>query len=136
MGLQFSVTAIGIIIVQSAINVFGSTVIASYTASSKVLQLVMQPSTSFGVTIATYAGQNLGAGRFDRIKNGMKIMNKVSIVTSLIAGSVLVFLGKYFVTLFMENPTPEIFKYAQLVFNYSAIFFIPLGFILDRKSVV
>ncbi|MEW9079194.1 MATE family efflux transporter [Terrisporobacter glycolicus] len=136
MGLQFSVTAVGIIIVQSAINVFGSTVIASYTASSKVLQLVMQPSISFGVTIATYAGQNLGAGRFDRIKNGMKIMNKVSIVTSLIAGVVLIFLGRYFVTLFMENPTPEIFSYAQQVFNYSAVFFIPLGFIFVYRNVL
>lgn len=136
MGLQFSVTAIGIIIVQSAINVFGSIVIASYTASSKVLQLVMQPSISFGVTIATYAGQNLGAGRFDRIKNGMKIMNKVSIVTSLIAGAVLIFLGKYFVTLFMENPTPEIFSYAKQVFNYSAVFFIPLGFIFVYRNVL
>ena len=136
MGLQFSVTAIGVIIVQSAINVFGSIVIASYTASSKVLQLVMQPSISFGVTIATYAGQNLGAGRFDRIKNGMKIMNKVSIVTSLIAGAVLVLLGKYFVTLFIENPTPEIFDYAQQVFNYSAVFFIPLGFIFVYRNVL
>lgn len=136
MGLQFSVTAVGIIIVQSAINVFGSIVIASYTASSKVLQLVMQPSISFGVTIATYAGQNLGAGRFDRIKNGMKIMNKVSIVTSLIAGAVLIFLGKYFVTLFIENPTPEIFSYAQQVFNYSAVFFIPLGFIFVYRNVL
>lgn len=136
MGLQFSVTAIGVIIVQSAINIFGSTVIASYTASSKVLQLVMQPSVSFGVTIATYAGQNLGAGRFDRIKNGMKIMNKVSIVTSLIAGAVLVFLGKYFVNLFIENPTTEIFRYAQLVFNYSAVFFIPLGFIFVYRNVL
>ena len=108
MGLQFSVTAVGIIIVQSAINVFGSTVIASYTASSKVLQLVMQPAISFGVTIATYAGQNLGAKRFDRIKYGIKIMNKISIVSSLIAGFVLVFFGKYFVMLFIENPTPEI----------------------------
>ena len=136
MGLQFSVTAIGVIIVQSAINVFGSIVIASYTASSKVLQLVMQPSISFGVTIATYAGQNLGAGRFDRIKNGMKIMNKVSIVTSLIAGAVLVLLGKYFVTLFIENPTPEMFDYAQQVFNYSAVFFIPLGFIFVYRNVL
>lgn len=136
MGLQFSVTAVGIIIVQSAINVFGSIVIASYTASSKVLQLVMQPSISFGVTIATYAGQNLGAGRFDRIKNGMKIMNKVSTVTSLIAGAILIFLGKYFVTLFIENPTPEIFSYAQQVFNYSAVFFIPLGFIFVYRNVL
>ena len=135
MGLQFSVTAVGIIIVQSAINVFGSTVIASYTASSKVLQLVMQPATSFGVTIANYSGQNLGAGRFDRIKSGMKIMNKVSIITSLLAGLVLIFLGKYFVRLFIENPTTEIFTYSQLVFNYSAVFFIPLGFIFVYRNV-
>ena len=59
----------------------------------------MQPSISFGVTIANYAGQNLGAGKFDRIKSGMSIMNLVSIVTSLIAGAVLIFFGKYFVTL-------------------------------------
>ena len=136
MGLQFSVTAVGIIIVQSAINVFGSTVIASYTASSKVLQLVMQPATSFGVTIANYSGQNLGAGRFDRIKSGMKIMNKVSIITSLLAGLVLIFLGKYFVRLFIENPTAEIFTYSQLVFNYSAVFFIPLGFIFVYRNVL
>lgn len=136
MGLQFSVTAVGIIIVQSAINVFGSIVIAAYTASSKVLQLVMQPAISFGVTIATYAGQNLGAKRFDRIKYGIKIMNKVSIISSLIAGAVLVFFGKYFVMLFIENPTPEIFSYAQQVFNYSAIFFIPLGFILVYRNVL
>ncbi|MEG1411412.1 MAG: MATE family efflux transporter [Terrisporobacter sp.] len=136
MALQFSVTAIGVIIVQSAINMFGATVIASYTAASKVLQLVMQPSISFGVTIATYAGQNLGAGRFDRIKNGMKIMNRVSVVTSLIAAAVLVFFGKYFVMLFIENPTPEIFAYAQQVLNYSAAFLIPLGFIFVYRNVL
>ena len=136
MSMQFSVTAVGIIIIQSAINTFGSVVIASYTAASKVLQLVMQPSTSFGVTVATYAGQNLGAGRFDRIKQGIKIMNIVSIITSLIAGVVLVTLGKYFVMLFIENPTPEIFAYAQQVLNYSAIFFIPLGFIFVYRNVL
>ena len=111
--------------------------IASYTAASKVFQLVMQPSISFGVTIATYAGQNLGARRFDRIKNGMQIMNMVSIVTSLISGAVLIFFGRYFVTLFIENPTPlEIFDYAQQVFNYSAAFFILLGFIFVYRNVL
>ena len=136
MGLQFSITAIGIIIVQSAINVFGSVVIASYVAASKVLQLVMQPAISFGVAIANYAGQNLGAGRMDRIKSGIQIMNLVSIVTSLIAGAILIFFGKYFVTLFIENPTPEIFAYAQEVFNYSAAFCIPLGFIFVYRNVL
>ena len=134
--MQFSVTAVGIIIVQSAINTFGATVIASYTAASKVQQLVMQPSISFGVTMATYAGQNLGARRFDRIKHGMRIMNVVSIVTSIISAFALFSLGKYFVMLFIENPTQEIFNYAQQVLNYSAMFFIPLGFIFVYRNAL
>ena len=136
MALQFSVTAIGIIIVQAAVNVFGSSVIASYTASSKVLQLVMQPLISFGVTIATYAGQNLGAKNYDRIIYGMKIMDRVSIVTSLIAGAILVLFGKYFVMLFMENPTPEMIGYTQEVLNYAAAFMIFLGFIFIYRNVL
>lgn len=136
MGLQFSVTAVGVIIVQSAVNVFGSNIIASYTAASKVLQLVMQPLVSFGVTIATYAGQNLGAKRFDRIKNGMKVMNNISIITSLIAGAVLVFFGKYFVMLFIENPSAEIIGYTQEVLNYAAVFMIFLGFIFVYRNVL
>ena len=96
----------------------------------------MQPSVSFGVTIATYAGQNLGAKRLDRIKNGIKIMNKVSVITSLIAGAVLVLFGKYFVMLFIENPSVEIITYAQRVLNYSAVFFIPLGFIFVYRNVL
>ena len=136
MGLQFSVTAVGVIIIQSAINTFGSIVIASYTTSSKVLQLVMQPLVSFGVTIATYAGQNLGAKRFDRIKYGMKIMNRISIVTSIIAGIVLFLFGKYFVMLFIENPSDEIINYARLVLNYSAVFMIFLGAIFIYRNVL
>ena len=136
MSMQFSVTAVGIIIVQSAINTFGATVIASYTAASKVQQLVMQPSISLGVTMATYAGQNLGARRFDRIKHGMRIMNVVSIVTSIISAFALFSLGKYFVMLFIENPTQEIFNYAQQVLNYSAMFFIPLGFIFVYRNAL
>lgn len=136
MGLQFSVTGVGIIIVQGAVNVFGSNVIASYTAASKVLQLVMQPLISFGVTIATYAGQNLGAKRFDRIKKGVKVMNKISIITSLIAGAILVLFSKYFVMLFIENPSAEIIGYTQEVLNYSAVFMIFLGFIFVYRNVL
>lgn len=136
MGLQFSVTGVGIIIVQGAVNVFGSNVIASYTAASKVLQLVMQPLISFGVTIATYAGQNLGAKRFDRIKKGVKVMNNISIITSLIAGAILVLFSKYFVMLFIENPSAEIIGYTQEVLNYSAVFMIFLGFIFVYRNVL
>ena len=136
MGLQFSVTAVGTIIVQSAVNVFGSNVIASYTASSKILQLVMQPLMSYGVAIATYAGQNLGAKRYDRIVSGMKVMNYITLVTSLIAAAMLVFFAKYFVMIFIENPTDEIIGYTQQVLNYSAVFMIFLGAIFIYRNVL
>ena len=136
MGLQFSVTAVGTIIVQSAVNVFGSNVIASYTASSKILQLVMQPLMSYGVAIATYAGQNLGAKRYDRIVSGMKVMNYITLVTSLIAAAILVFFAKYFVMIFIENPTDEIIGYTQQVLNYSAVFRIFLGGIFIYRNVL
>ena len=136
MGLQFSVTAVGTIIVQSAVNVFGSNVIASYTASSKILQLVMQPLMSYGVAIATYAGQNLGAKRYDRIVSGMKVMNYITLVTSLIAAAILVFFAKYFVMIFIENPTDEIIGYTQQVLNYSAVFMIFLGAIFIYRNVL
>ena len=136
MGLQNSVTAVGVIIVQSAVNAFGSDIIASYTASSKILQLVMQPLVSFGVTIATYAGQNLGAKNYDRIKYGIKIMNIISIVTSIIAGAILIFFTKYFVMLFIDNPTVEMIRHTQEVLNYSAVFMIFLGYIFVYRNVL
>ena len=136
MALQFSITSIGIMTVQGALNVFGSTVIASYTAASKALQLVMQPAITFGVTMATYCGQNLGAKEYGRIKEGVKECTKISIITSIIAGAVLIFLGKYFVMMFISNPDAEILKYAQQVLDISAIFFIPLGLIFIYRNAL
>lgn len=136
MALQFSITSIGIMTVQAALNVFGSIVIASYTAASKALQLVMQPAITFGVTMATYCGQNLGAKEYGRIKEGVKECTKISIITSIIAGAVLIFLGKYFVMMFISNPDTEILKYAQQVLDISAIFFIPLGLIFIYRNAL
>ncbi|MBQ8998021.1 MAG: MATE family efflux transporter [Clostridium sp.] len=136
MALQFSITSIGIMTVQAALNVFGSIVIASYTAASKALQLVMQPAITFGVTMATYCGQNLGAKEYGRIKEGVKECTKISIITSIIAGAVLIFLGKYFVMMFISNPDSEILKYAQQVLDISAIFFIPLGLIFIYRNAL
>ena len=136
MALQFSITAIGIMTVQSAINVFGSVVIASFTASSKVQQIAMQPAITLGVAMATFCGQNLGAGEFNRIREGVRKGEEISCITSIIAAFVLVFGGKYFMSLFIENPSDEILRYGQLVFNYSAYFFIPLGLIFIYRNAL
>ena len=136
MALQFSVTALGIMIVQGALNVFGSTVIASYTAASKALQLVMQPAVTFGVTMATYCGQNLGARNFKRIQEGVKKCTIISIITSIIAGIVLVLFGKYFVLMFLESPNQTVIGYATQCLDIAAIFFIPLGLIFIYRNAL
>ena len=136
MALQFSITSLGLIIVQGALNVLGSTVIAAYTASSKALQLVMQPAVTYGVTMATYCGQNLGARRYDRIKDGVNKAVIISIITSIIAGIVLITLGTQFVKLFIENPDAQIIAYSKQVLDIAGIFFIPLGLIFIFRNAL
>lgn len=68
MALQFSITAIGTMIVQSSLNLLGSMYIASYSATSKIQNIVMQVYMALGAALATYAGQNYGAGKVDRIQ--------------------------------------------------------------------
>ena len=65
--IQFSVCAIGVIIVQIAINGFGSDIVAAYSIGNKIETLLSQMFTALGMAISTYAGQNLGAGNLDRI---------------------------------------------------------------------
>ena len=136
MALQFSITALGVMIVQSALNVFGSSVIAAYTAASKALQLVMQPAITFGVTMATYCGQNLGAKNYKRIKEGVTKCSIISIILSLISGMVLIVFGKYFVMLFLNNPDEIILSYAKQCLDLAGIFFIPLGLIFIYRNAL
>ena len=68
MALQFSITAIGTMILQAALNLLGSTVVASYTAACKVEQLVTQAFQAMGMTMATYSAQNWGIHSTDRIR--------------------------------------------------------------------
>lgn len=72
MALNYSITAIGTMILQSAVNVFGSSVVAAFTAASKVSNIATQTMPTLGTAMATYCGQNLGAGKHDRIFRGMK----------------------------------------------------------------
>ena len=68
-----ALAAVGCMILQSAVNTLGSIMVAGYTAASKVEALAMQPFKTLGITMATYTGQNLGAGKIDRIKKGTQM---------------------------------------------------------------
>lgn len=136
MALQFSITATGVMVLQSALNSFGSTVIASYTASSKVEQLVTQPSVTFGVTMATYSGQNLGAGKIDRITEGVKKCSLISLIFSIVAGIVVIFFGQYFIKLFISGDQQNVIGYAQHYLNIIALFFPVLGLLFIYRNTL
>ncbi|MBD7916018.1 MATE family efflux transporter [Clostridium sp. Sa3CUN1] len=136
MALQFSITAAGAMVLQAALNNFGYKIIASYTAASKVQQLVMQPAVTFGVAMATYSGQNLGAGRIDRIKEGVKKCSIISIIVSIISTIVVVLFGGTFTKLFMSGNDLEVISYAKQYLNTVSIFYIPLGLIFIYRNTL
>lgn len=127
MAFQFSVTAVGVMVLQSALNVFGSTAIAAYTAASKVEMLVTQPFATLGITMATYCGQNKGANAFDRIHTGMNSCVMMCMITCVIAGMINVFGGHAFTQLFMSGGDDAVFQYSQQYLNTIALFYPALG---------
>ncbi|MDV4152568.1 MATE family efflux transporter [Clostridium sp. AL.422] len=136
MALQFSITAAGVMVLQGALNNFGSKIIASYTAASKVQQLVMQPSVTFGVAMATYSGQNLGAGRIDRIKEGVKKCSIVSIIVSISSTIIVVLFGGAFTKMFISGNDMEVISYAKHYLNTVSLFYIPLGLIFIYRNTL
>ena len=140
MAFQFSVTAIGVMILQGAINGFGSSVVAGYTAASKVEQLTTQPMMTFGITMATYGGQNLGAGWLDRIRQGTRRCVEISTVVNLACAALVAFLGKYLVRLFLSSDNAEELAAATdaaiQYMNTIAVFFVVLGLLFIFRNVL
>lgn len=91
MGIQFSIIGIGIIIIQSVCNTFGSNVIAAITAALRIEQIATLPMTSFGVALAAYVAQNYGAKKFKRIRQGVLNTSIINIILSII----MAFLMRY-----------------------------------------
>ena len=136
MALQFSITAIGTMILQSAINSFGSTVVGAYTAACKAEQLATQPAVTFGATMASYTGQNLGAGRMDRIRRGVNSCIVISCIFSVLGALLVIFGGGALVSLFITGDQPEVMAYAREYLNTIAVFFIPLGLIFIYRNTL
>ncbi|MEG2788939.1 MAG: MATE family efflux transporter [Romboutsia sp.] len=134
MALQFSITSIGAIVLQGAVNEFGSTIVAAHTAASKVEQLAMQPSVTFGVTMATYSAQNLGAGSIERIKEGVRKCTMINIIIGIIAGILLILFGEVFIKLFISDANPSIIAYAKQYLAIVSFFFIPLSLIFIYRN--
>lgn len=136
MALQFSITAIGTMILQGAINSLGSTVVGAYTAACKAEQLATQPMVTFGTTMASYTGQNLGAGRMDRIRKGVRSCVVISCLFCILGSLIVVLGGGFLVSLFITGEQPEVMAYAREYLNTIAVFFIPLGLIFIYRNTL
>ena len=136
MALQFSITAVGTILVQSALNLLGSTVVASYSVSCKVEQLVTQPFMAMGSTMATYCAQNRGINDLDRIHKGVKFANILSAVYAVVIYGVIYQLLPYVIRLFVTEDVEVVLGYAETYILICGAFFIPLGLIFIFRNAL
>ncbi len=142
MGFQFSITAIGTVVLQGALNKFGPIKIASFTAAQKVEQLVTVAAGVMGITMANYGGQNLGAGRIDRIKEGV---NKAIVISTSFAvvAAVLAWIFKdQMVSLFLDSKKmsgqewQEILSAAGTYLHICSVFFPVLFSIFVYRNIL
>ena len=103
MGLQYSITAIGSVILQVAVNSLGSVAVAAATAGSKVLSFLACPFDALGSTMATYGAQNVGASRYDRLNRGVFAASMMGFAYSVLAFAVTWFFGTELVSLFVSG---------------------------------
>lgn len=129
MGLQYSITAIGSVILQSAVNGIGSDAVAAVTAGSKVSMLLMCPFDAMGSTMATYGGQNIGAGDLDRVGKGLKSCTLLGLLYSLIAVGVVFTLGHVLLLLFLDAGETVILANAYLFIRVNVLFYFPLALV-------
>lgn len=126
-----SVTAIGVMVLQFVVNDYGSTYVAAYSTANKITNIVMQPGVTFGFAMATYAGQNLGAKKYDRINMGLKKTVLLSTAFNLFVAVVLIVFGKSMIGAIVGAGEVEVIRIAQeyLVICSCALWVLGLLFI-------
>lgn len=129
MALQYSITAIGTMMVQSSVNILGSTQVAAFTAAGKIEQVVTQAYVAQGTTMATYGAQNMGAGNVARIRQGFKVSTIIGVIYAFIAAAFVMTVGKYMTYLFVSEDVEVIMESVDLYLKCIGVFFIPLAIV-------
>lgn len=117
-------TSLGAVFIQSLINGYGTTVVAGYTAANKLDQLALSSVLSVGNAASTFAGQNTGAGKLHRVREGVRSAWTIGIVVSVVFGLALYFGGSYLVRLFISGEETETINVAVTFFKTVAPFYL------------
>ena len=138
MAFQFAITASGTMIMQSAINLFGSEAVAAYTAARKLQNLGTQEMVGMGQTMATYGGQNYGKGDLGRIRQGVRAALKAEFIYSIAAGVLVCLLLEPCLGLFFSGDVDihAMMPWAKTYIYMCAVFFIPLSTIFIFRNIM
>lgn len=127
MGLQFSITAIGSIMLQSANNALGATCITAFTTAMRIKMFFMSPLENLGIAMATYVGQNLGARQIKRIWYGIRTSLSLTVIYWLFCAILLWFTADWISSLFVGLKEQKIIEYSALFLHISCFNYIFLG---------
>lgn len=136
MGLQFSITAIGSIMLQSANNALGTACVSAFTAGIRIKMFFMCPFESLGIAMATFTGQNYGAGKPNRVWQGVKASSLMMIIYWAFAFAVLMSNSRFLVLLFLEVGEQDIISKAILFLHVSVTFFPILGLLCILRYTI
>ena len=136
MGLQFSITAVGSVILQTAVNTLGAVAVASVTAAGRVNMFISCPFEAMGSTMATYGGQNVGAGKLERLGMGIKNCIWLGAAYSVIAFAVMYFFGDNLAALFVDSGESEILANARQFLLINGFFYFSLALIYDIRLMI
>ncbi len=129
MGLQYSITAIGSVILQTAVNDLGTTAVAAVTAGNRLGNFLVCPFDAMGSTMATYGGQNIGAKKTERIWDGLKACTLLGAAYSVISLLLVFFCGRYLLLLFLHAEDTGIMTMAYRFLCINALFYFPLALV-------
>ena len=136
MAMQFSITAIGSVMLQSCVNGLGADAIAAVTIGGKTQLMIVLPSETIGAAMTTYCGQNLGAGKYDRIKKGIGRGVILAACYTVIGMCVANFLGPYISQLFIDGSETTVIGLAQQYISMGSYFYLILSLLfLFRNSL-
>ncbi len=126
MAFQNAVIAIGGMIVQMVVNGFGVVFIAGFTATNKLYGLLEIAATSYGYSVVTYVGQNLGAKKWKRIRSGVNAALVVAVITSVFIGSVMLVTGKWILGWFISGTPGQVEEAMRVAYFYLAVMSVSL----------
>lgn len=135
MAFQFSVTAIGVLVLQTALNGFGSVAVAGYTAATRIDQLAIQPLFSFSIAMATFAAQNYGAGNIPRIRDGVFKCSAMALGFSVFGGVPLILFASPVTAWFIGGHDEQVIHCSQIYLNTNASCYVILAMLLIYRNV-